>query len=210
MIHVDIEQNTEEWLQLRAGKITASKAGVIMAKYGKAFGEPAKKYASTLAVERITGRHIPSDYQNSHMERGKVEELQAIEEYKAMSFKDVSPGGFFHTDTLGYSPDGLVGDGGLIEVKSVIPSQHYANIKRQDVDPAYKWQCLFGLWLSDRDYLDFVSYCSVYPEGRKVFCCRIDIKSYEEEFIMISSRVSDFEKMVIEAAETIKSSKYFV
>ena len=68
---IDCQQNTDEWLDMRAGKVTGSAIGKIMANYGKSFGEPAKKLAVDIAVERITGKRITTnDYKNSHMERG--------------------------------------------------------------------------------------------------------------------------------------------
>ena len=118
----DIEQNTDEWLDLRAGKPTGSKAGVIMANLGKAFSDTAKKYAVNIAIEQLTGNRIPSEYSNAHMTRGHEQEPLARAAYEGLNFVDVAEGGFFLNDGVGISPDGLVGDNGLIEIKSVIPT----------------------------------------------------------------------------------------
>ena len=67
---IDVNQNTDEWFQMRCGKLTSSKLGTIMANYGKAFGEPAKKYAVNIAIEQITGNPIASTFSNDHMQRG--------------------------------------------------------------------------------------------------------------------------------------------
>jgi len=86
---VDIDQNTDEWLELRGGKLTSSKLGVIMASYGKAFGEPAKKYAVNIAIEQITGFAISSNFSNEHMQRGHDQEPIARMMYEDDTFCDV-------------------------------------------------------------------------------------------------------------------------
>ena len=127
---IDVQQNTDDWFSLRAGKLTSSKLGVVMANYGKSFGEPAKKYAVNIAIEQITGEPIPSTYTNEHMQRGHEQEPLARMLYEEEYFCDVTNGGFFGSKFIGCSPDGLVSDSGLIEIKSVIGSVHFANIKR--------------------------------------------------------------------------------
>ena len=122
MIFHDINQNTDEWHQLRAGKITSSALSKAMANFGKAFGEPAKKYAVSIAVEQLTGVPISSDYTNDHMARGHDEEPIARMLYEQEYFCEVSNGGFFDLGDIGCSPDGLVYDDGVIEIKSAIPS----------------------------------------------------------------------------------------
>jgi len=156
---IDIEQNTDEWFELRGGRLTSSKLGVVMSSYGKAFGEPAKKYAVNIAIEQITGIAIPSDYSNAHMQRGHEQEPIARMMYEDDTFCDVDEGGFFMSDFVGCSPDGLVDDDGVIEIKSVIATTQFATVKRQSLDPAYRWQCIGNLKFTGRDWLDYVSYC---------------------------------------------------
>ena len=103
MKYHDIEQNSDEWYQMRAGKLTSSNLAKVMANYGKAFGEPAKKYAVTIAVEQITGKPISSDYQNEHMQRGHEQEPIARELYEQETFSTVYNGGFFCSDSIGCS-----------------------------------------------------------------------------------------------------------
>ena len=107
MIFHDIEQNTDEWLDLRVGKITGSACSKMMANYGKAFGEPAKKMAITIAREQVTGlRSINESFSNSHTERGHQQEPLARALYENEYFVDVTNGGFFECDGYGCSPDG--------------------------------------------------------------------------------------------------------
>lgn len=204
----DIEQNSDEWLQLRAGKLTSSKLGVIMANYGKAFGEPAKKYAVNIAIEQITGSPIASDYTNEHMQRGHEQEPLARMLYEEETFCEVSNGGFFEDVFVGCSPDGLVYDEGLIEIKSVIAPVHFANVKRQSVDPAYKWQCIGNLMFTGREWIDFISYCADFPEDRRLYTYRIQKSDMTEEFSMITSRVFEFKALVDTTRETILNNSY--
>jgi hypothetical protein len=272
---VDVEQNTDEWFELRAGRLTSSKLGVIMAGIGdmnaliasnleievhrgsavhadidKAFDEGvipvskrttlykkvdanikkgvaktdkellgkekkslaftavAQQYAVNIAVEQITGKPISSNYSNTHMERGHEQEPIARMLYEEETFCEVSNGGFFSSDFVGCSPDGLVFDCGAIEIKSVISSVHYANVKRQDLDPAYRWQCLGNLMFTGRDWLDFVSYCADFPEDKQLFIHRIRKANCEKEFAMIKSRIEEFEALVASTKLVIESSDY--
>ncbi len=204
----DIQQNTDEWYLLRAGKLTGSKFGTIMANYGKPFGEPAKKYAVNIAIEQITGNPIPSGYSNAHMERGHEQEPIARDLYEQENFTDVSNGGFFESDFVGMSPDGLVDDDGVIEIKSVIASVHYANIKRGSVDPAYKWQCIGNLKFCGRDWLDFISFCADFPIDKQLFVHRIRKKDLVSEFDMIDNRIDQFKILVDESKQKILNSNY--
>jgi hypothetical protein len=205
---VDVNQNSDEWFSLRGGRLTSSNLGKIMANFGKAFGEPAKKYACSIANEQITGEPISSDYSNAHMERGHEQEPIARMIYEDQTFCDVTNGGFFESDFIGCSPDGLVGENGVIEIKSVISNVHYTNIKRQAVDPTYRWQCVGNLKFTGREWLDFISYCSTYPEGKQIFIHRIRKEDLSEEFKMIDDRVEEFKSLVNQCKKTILESKY--
>ena len=205
---IDVEQNTEEWYGLRAGKLTSSKLGVVMANFGKAFGEPAKKYAVNIAIEQITGVPISSDYSNEHMQRGHEQEPIARLLYEQETFDDVTNGGFFSSEFIGCSPDGLVNNDGAIEIKSVITTVHFANVKRNGVDPAYKWQCIGNLKFTGRDWLDFVSYCECFPEGKKLYRFRLNKSDYLDEFRMIDERVDEFKKYVDTVKQTILEARY--
>lgn len=192
----DIDQNTEEWLDLRTGKVTGSSIGKIMANYGKSFGEPARKLAVNIAVERVTGKRIDGNYMNAHMERGHQEEPIARMRYEELFFADVLNGGFYDNETTGCSPDGRVSDNGLIEIKSVVPTTHYANMKRIGCDPAYKWQCIFNLRESGAQWLDFISYCSVFPKHKNLYVFRIEKDAVSSEMEMVDARMTEFETLV--------------
>lgn len=208
--YLDIQQNTEEWMLMRCGRLTSSSLGKVMANYGKAFGEPAKKLAVDIALQRITGKPTSSGFSNSHTERGHEQEPVARMLYEETTFCDVLNGGFYCNDVVGCSPDGLVGDKGLIEIKSVIPSVHYANVARASYDPAYKWQTIANLKFTGRDWLDFISYCEDYPEGKNLFIYRLHKESVTKEFDMIESRIAEFLPLVDSAVKAIKTNRYTI
>ena len=194
---IDIDQNSDEWLDGRSGRLTGSNIGKVMANYGKAFGEPAKKLAAQIAIEQVTGHRSQSDnYSNSSMERGHEQEPLARSLYEDLYFVDITNGGFYDNGNTGCSPDGLIIDDGIIEIKSVLGHVHYSNIVRNKVDPAYKWQCYFNLIESGRKWIDFVSYSQDFPESNQLWVYRTYIFDIETESAMIRSRVAEFNALV--------------
>lgn len=199
-----VEQNTEEWEQLRVGRVGGSSIAKIMANYGKAFGQPAKDLAIRIAIEQLTGIKNDSGYSNGHMERGHEQEPVARALYEDMYFCEVDGGGYFSLgEDEGVSPDGLVYDDGLIEIKSVIETVHFANIKRGCVDPSYAWQVYNELRITGREWNDFVSFCATFPEGKRLFVYRVYAKDCAEKFEMINSRMCEFRELVDQAKQTI-------
>jgi len=206
----DIEQNADEWFLLRAGKVTASCLNKVMANYGKAFGDPAKKYAVDIAVQQITGSTSGGGYSNEHMDRGHEEEPLAKILYEETYFCDVTNGGFFEDGDTGTSPDGLVGANGMVEIKSALPAIHYNRIKKQSYDSAYKWQLVGHLKISGRDWVDFISYCSSFPDDKKLYVHRSYKEDFSKEFEMVDSRLEEFRALISETKNIILSNSYSV
>lgn len=196
MIFHNVEQNTDEWFALRVGKVTTSKFGVFMANYGKSFGEPAKKYAFKLAKEQVTGEKLDElNYSSKNMENGHLYEPIAREEYENKTFETVLNGGFCEHSNLknvGGSPDGLVGNNGGIEIKSVIDWTHRNTLKRNSFDPSYKWQLLGNMWLCDLEWIDFISYGITYTKEKQLFVHRLLKEDFTKEFEMIDNRLKEF------------------
>lgn len=207
MIWHDVEQNGEEWDALRLGKATASNFGIVMANAGKAFGDPAKRYALQLALEQIKGCKSEFSFSNDHMERGHEQEPVARMLYEEMNFIDVDNGGFFDHESYGDSPDGLVGTQGIIEIKSVIAATHFATLNRGSYDPSYKWQLIGHLDCSGREWVDFVSYCSDFPEEKQLIICRLTRDEVIDEIDLLRSRRADFIKLVSEIKAKIISGE---
>ncbi|MEI2429167.1 YqaJ viral recombinase family protein [Lysobacter yananisis] len=200
----DVEQNTPEWDALRLGKATASNYGKFMANYDQAFGEPAKSYALQIALERVTGNKAEYSFRNEDMERGHEQEPIARMLYEEVQFADVARGGFFDWGDYGDSPDGLIDDDGVIEIKCVIASTHRANIRRGKPDPAYKWQIVGHLDGTGRQWVDFVSYCSDYPEHKQLAVFRTYRSEVEAELAQLSERRDRFLELVRAEVEHLK------
>ena len=199
----DIEQNTEAWLDLRVGNIGGSSIGTIMANFGKPFGDPAHKLAVNIAIERITGKRLGDNYMNEHMQRGHEQEPIARALYEQTNFCEVANGGYFLDGHNGVSPDGLVYDDGMIEIKSVIAPVHFKTISRDKFDPSYKWQLFFNLKTAGREWIDFVSFCSEFPEGKRLFEDRVYKDGCTETFKMIDERLAEFEDLITDKISTI-------
>jgi len=192
MIFHDIPQNTDEWMQLRLGKATASKFGCFMANDGKAFGDPAKDFALQLALELATGKKAEFSFSNDHTERGHEQEPVARMLYEEQNFVDVTNGGFFDWGDYGDSPDGLVNEDGVLEVKSVVAKTHYATLRRGTYDPAYRWQLVGHLDCTGRKWVDFASYCSDFPENKQLIVYRLNRFECEEEIKRLNERRKEF------------------
>lgn len=203
MVFHDIQQNSEAWDALRIGKVTGSNFACFMANDGKAFGEPAKRYALKIALEIMTGKKAEFSFSNEHMERGHEQEPVARMLYEEERFVDVSNGGFFDWGTHGDSPDGLVGDDGITEIKSVIAPTHYATLQRGSFDPAYRWQMIGHLDCTERDWVDFISYCSDFPVGNQLYVNRLYRKDCLPEIARLQARRAEFLELVSETLANI-------
>lgn len=207
MKFIDIEQNTDEWLEFRIAKATASRFACFMANYGKPFGEPARRYALQIALERINGTKDEQGFSNDHMERGKEQEPIARMLYEATYFVEVLNGGFFDCGKYGDSPDGLIGDDGVIEIKSVIAPTHYATLKRGKHDPSYHWQLMGHLDCTGRDWVDFVSFCAGFPEEGRLITHRLHRADYLDDIEKLRERRGEFLRLVDEVELEIKENK---
>lgn len=162
--HPEIIQGTDAWHKLRLGRLTASSMNVILSprtlKPTKAEG-----HLFDLLAQRITG-HVEPQFISDDMLRGQADEIEARALY-ARHYAPVTELGFITRDfgdfTLGYSPDGLVGDEGLIECKSRRQKYQTETIIANAVPTEHVLQCQAGLLISGRQWLDYVSYCAGMP-----------------------------------------------
>lgn len=195
MLWHDVEQNTPEWEQIKLGKPSSSSYATFMANFGKAFGEPAQRYALKIALERVTGRKAEHSFKNDDMERGHEQEPLARMLYEEMFFCEVTNGGCFDFGDYCDSPDGLVGLDGEVEIKSVIATTHEATIKRGKFDPAYRWQ-MAGHFDKGRKWIDFVSYCADYPEHSQLVVYRTYREEMADEIQKLHERRVQFLELV--------------
>lgn len=161
-IYTEIEQGTPEWLELRKGIITSTVVkSLITPTFKLAENDKTRKAIWKLASERITG-HLEDSFYSSDMERGHFEEPLARDLYGGaveVGFITNKIGGV----TVGYSPDGLVGENGLIEIKSAKQSIQVERIVSGVVPVEHLPQIHYGMLVSGREWCDFISYSNGMP-----------------------------------------------
>jgi predicted phage-related endonuclease len=162
----DVEQGTEEWLAMRCGILTASEMNLIVTPTLKpASNDKERAHLFELLGQRITG-YVEPRYVSDDMLRGQWDEIEARIKYRD-HFGPVTECGFITNDdhgfVIGYSPDGLVGDDGLIECKSRRQRFQVETIVSDSVPVEYMLQLQTGLLVSGREWIDFISYCGGMP-----------------------------------------------
>ena len=154
------EQGSPEWLSLRLGKVTASRIKEVIANgRGNAPSKMAESYLMELVAEILTGESKPF-FENDAMRWGteKEEEARAVYSIKNSRF-DIEEVAFIeHSEFIGVSPDGLVGDDGLIEIKCPNTTTQLKRALSDNYSKDYTAQIQMQLWVSERDWCDFVSF----------------------------------------------------
>lgn len=160
-VYDELEQGTEEWLAARRGMVTASTVGQLLTATGRpASNDYSRRLTLTLVAERITGESEPV-WVSDDMLRGQLDEPIARDVYSG-HYEQATEVGFMVRDdwgfSIGYSPDGLVGDDGLIEIKSPRAKEHLRTILADEVPDRYMAQLQAGLLVSGREWIDYVSF----------------------------------------------------
>jgi len=195
---LDIEQGSEEWFKARLGKVTASRVADVIARTKTGPSASRANYAAQLVRERLTG--VPDEqFTNAAMQWGtdmEPEARKAYEFYQAVSVEQV---GFVpHPDIgdTGASPDGLVGDDGLVEIKCPNTATHIETLKGKAVPHKYITQIQWQLACTGRQWCDFVSFDPRMPESMQFFCVRVHrvpeiIEDLETEVIAFLKEVRE-------------------
>lgn len=169
-------QEGADWLRQRAGCFTASRAADLMAKTQRGWGASRGNLLTLLAVERLTGEPV-STYQNAAMQRGIDMEAEARDAYSFAYGVAVEEAGFVRHATLpntGCSPDGCVGDVGLVEIKC--PSnmeKHLDALRTGSHAVEYRWQLQHQLLVTGRAWVDAASYDPRFPDGLQLAVKRV-------------------------------------
>lgn len=172
----DIEQGSEAWLQLRMGVATASNFKSIITGGGKE-SATIPKYAKKLALELFYDKLKENEFKSPAMEAGNLYEEEARQAYREQNFVVVEKIAMFKSDcgNLGYSPDGLVGDDGLIEIKNLEAEAHSGVLLTKKVPSEHIPQIQAGMWISGRKWCDFIAYnryCK--DENKKMIVIRVE------------------------------------
>ena len=170
-----IEQGTVEWHELRRGKVTASRVADIMAKTKTGVSASRGNYLIELALQRVTGK-IEESYINDAMQWGIDNESSARIAYEVTTNNFVDKIAFVEhptIDNFGCSPDGLVINDGLVEIKCPNSATHWSYIKDGKAPPKYMLQIQTQLACTGRKWCDFVSYDPRMPERSQLLIVRV-------------------------------------
>lgn len=201
-IITDIEQGSEEWLALRLGIVTMSELECLLVngKGDAGFGVAAFTYMDQLIGERITGEAAELPFTTRATARGHDFEIVARGLYEAREEVKTDQAAIIVNHGCGYSPDSLVGADGLTEIKSKLPKFQVAVIINDEVPKEHVAQCQGGLWVSEREWIDFISY---WP-GMPMFVKRM----HRDEAMIrkIAERVGTFYELLEERMDRVLSA----
>lgn len=194
-----MEQGTDAWFQIRRGKVTASRIADVMAKTKTGYGAGRKNYMAQLVIERLTGK-VADSFTNAAMQWGTETEPFARESYEIQTGNIVEEVAFVEVPEMlaGASPDGLVGDDGLLEIKCPNSATHIATLLSGNIDKKYILQMQWQMFATDRQWCDFVSYDPRLPENLQYFCKRV-----ERDADLISEILREVELFLKETDEQV-------
>jgi putative phage-type endonuclease len=171
----NIIQGSDEWKQLRLGKVTASRVADMVARTKSGYGASRANYAAQLIAERLTGQPAES-HTNAAMQHGTDTEPEARNAYEFYQGVTVEQVAFVPHPTIpdaGCSPDGLVGDDGMVEIKAPQTATHLDTLLGRTVPAKYIDQMQFQMSCCGRQWCDFVSYDPRLPEHMRLFVRRV-------------------------------------
>lgn len=179
---IDCEQRSPEWFAARLGRLTGSCAADMMAKIKSGEAAGRRNLRVKLALERITGKSLDSDFHSVDMQNGIDREAQALSIYEARSDEILEPVGFLSCEGImaGCSLDSFVcGGQGIVEAKCCKPATHLSYLRSKTIPAEYYWQCLHNIWVSGVRWCDFISYQPDFPEKTQYLCVRLEATMQE-------------------------------
>jgi putative phage-type endonuclease len=206
VIHFDHPQGSPEWLASRSGVASASRFAAIMATIKSGEAAERRNYRSDLLVERLTGKPLET-FTTAAMKQGIEREPFARLAYESRTGNLVEEVGFCRHDVLlaGASPDGLIDADGGLEIKCPERTAHLRYLQQDMEPPEYTWQIQGGMWITGREWWDFVSWNPDFPEHLQLIVRRI--KRNDEAIAKLSAEVKRFLAEVDAEMERIQAMK---
>jgi putative phage-type endonuclease len=191
-------QRTSEWHRARLGKVTASRVSDLLSRTKSGWGASRANYKAQLVAERLTGS-VADGYTNAAMQWGTDMEPEAVASYAFYHGADPAPVGFVPHPTIamaGASPDRLIGDDGLIEVKCPNTATHIETLLEGAVPGKYRLQMMWQMACTGRQWCDFVSFDPRMPEDMRLFVrrierCPVTIADIEKEVRIFLAEIDD-------------------
>jgi putative phage-type endonuclease len=193
-----MEQRSAEWFSARLGKVTASRIADVCARTKTGWGASRKNYMAELVAERLTGERVEG-FTNAAMQWGTDMEPQARLAYELHRNATVFELGFAPHPTIaetGASPDGLVGDDGLVEIKCPNTATHLETLLGASMPEKYFLQVQWQLACTGRKWCDFVSFDPRMPESMSLFIDHVKrddtaIAAIEKDVIQFLTELRD-------------------
>ena len=202
-----IEQRTEEWFKQRLGRVTASAIANVIAKTKTGPSASRENYSTQLTLERLTGQQAEF-YTNAAMEWGTATEPQARQHYELYRDVFVDEVGFITHPMIemsGASPDGFVGEDGLVEIKCPESKTQMETLLNQKVPSKYIPQMQWQMACTGRKWCDFVSFDPRMPENLQIFVQRVE---RNDEYIkMLEDEVTAFLVEIDQKVEILRNIK---
>jgi hypothetical protein len=199
----DCEQGSADWFASRMGIPTASEFDTVMAKGrdGKSASKTRRTYMLKLIGERLTGEPM-YNYQNDHMERGHEMEQGARDLYGMLTDLEPIRVGFLRRGDVGCSPDSLVGDVGMLEIKTKLPHLQLDCLLYDELPSEHRAQCQGQLWVAQREWVDFVSYWPglplfakrVYRDEKYIATLKVAVDAFLEELHEVMQKVQQYRR----------------
>jgi putative phage-type endonuclease len=196
-----MEQGSTEWFEARRGKVTSSRVADVISKTKSEWGAGRKNYEAQLIAEILTGQ-VAESFSSAAMQHGTDTEPQARKAYEFSKDVDVVEVGFVDHPTIGKagaSPDGLVGDVGMVEIKCPNTATHLDTLLSQVVPKKYNTQMQWQMACCGRQWTDFVSFDPRLPVNLNMFCQRV-----ERDDELIASLEKDVSDFINEMSDKIK------
>lgn len=196
----DIIQGSAEWHALRVGKVTASRVADVIARTKSGWGASRANYMAELIAERLTGEPAEK-FTNAAMAWGTEKEPDARAAYEFFRDAQVAEVGFIEHPSIlmaGASPDGLVGDAGLVEIKCPNTATHLDTLLTQSIPTRYVTQMTWQMACAGRAWCDFVSFDPRLPETMSLF-----VKRVERDDSLIASLEKDVSDFLDELAQKL-------
>ncbi len=195
-----IEQRTDDWFATRCGKVTASRIADATARTKTGWGAGRANYMAQLVAERLTGT-VAESFSNAAMQWGTDQEPAAREAYEFIRGVTVVEMGFAdHPDiaNTGASPDGLVGDDGLVEIKCPNTATHIETLRGGGIPEKYVKQMQWQMACTGRAWCDFASY-----DPRLPVAMQLHVERIERDDAMIAALETEITDFIAELDVTV-------
>jgi putative phage-type endonuclease len=206
IIYRNFAQHSPEWFAVKAGKWSASNAATIM---GGLDTSGLSSLVQDIAWERVFGA-TDSGFRSDAMERGIALESEArrwYEQETGCAVEEVAFVAHAKLPTVGWSPDGMIEEGGAVEIKCPLHKAWMACRKAMKVPAEYRWQTRWGMWVGQLEWQDFVMYHPM--TGGIVISCEVtaeEKEQMEERVVLLETKVAPWVEIIGNSRNTFRPS----